>query len=200
MEIGDPKKAKVLLIVAVVMIAFAVFRLLPHPGPARHYQPLNDLAGGEALNMDSGSTTLLTDPFTHPDLVLALAPQGSTKDPSAGSVSTGRGSTPPSDMTAPARPGDSEISGLPGVGGWTEPDENTGQGQHSKGGTFVLSFDGVVGVNQLVAFVSWSGGSQQARRGTEVLGWTVSQLSAEQMVLVRGKDRKVLKVGSKVSL
>lgn len=83
MTVGDPKKAIVLAVIALVVVCAAVFRLLPSaPAPiAKAPDAVAANTGVDPLE-DEVAESVSIDPFSHPDLVKDEAP--ARKDTPAG--------------------------------------------------------------------------------------------------------------------
>lgn len=70
MTVGDPKKAIVLAVIALVVVCAAVFRLLPSaPAPVAKVPDAAAVPAGADPLEDEVAESVAIDPFSHPDLV-----------------------------------------------------------------------------------------------------------------------------------
>lgn len=158
MQTGDPKKAAVLMVIALVVVGVAVFRAIPRgDGPPPHASSNAQASTGEAEENPTGlPEAVFTNPFYHP----RLAPETPIREPGGEAASGGHTSLP------------TPYAGSKGLEPMSVgPEDITGEGQQSKQEpqkrTVVVA--AILKVDTLAALVSVDGGpTRQFGAGSEV--------------------------------
>lgn len=216
MQVGDPKKVKVLVAVAVCILGVAVFRALPKASAAPASAASGNLPG-EARAAGGQSDlprTTYNDGFSHPALaekknIVEAAGEGPITKKAAPQTLPGRTQEPLNVGLQPL-PGQVGSSALPGSGAIADPksaaqppEGNAGDGQRSTvADQQTLTLVGVVGADSFVAYIRTEEAEPKPFRvGAKVLaGWELASIEAEAVVLRSGKMTKRLKVGQQADL
>ena len=199
MQIGDPKKAIVLAIVAIIVLGIAAFQLFPK---AQHFATvMRERSEGQAP-----TTTQPQDQRRLPDVVTS-SPFIKLKPPQIQSAQTPAplsGSLPPGtviepDGTTPLSPNGPFPEGLPGVG----PVENTGSGQQlgKKTATLraILRVQGRTAVFELRGFKNQQ--NELLNVGSWLQGYRVIEMRDHEIALMDNKGKRInLKVGTTLNL
>lgn len=214
MTVGDPKKAMILSVVAVMIVGVAVFRAIPtepaKPGAtllARQEKP-------EAPTQQEAEVppTPTIDPFSHPNLSRTSTQKTATGGPAEGENQLGR-QTAPSQRTSP--PGGttrqptgiteirgSEFETLPGAD--VAPAKVPGISQQNEGGATVLlvRLEAIVRGEGALALLSVAGKTTApCREGGLVNGHIkVIKIKESSIVIESSGRRREIFVGEEVGL
>lgn len=157
MTIGDPRKALVLAVVAIIVCGLAVFRVLPKPEVAVQSLLVPPQAHSPSTKMTVYPQALSHDPFSHPMIVGNAAPPSSSPRPLTDS--------PPFtfdiDGELPEVAGDDEVAG------GAKPEENAGDDRkpdQESTPKHLVRLDAVMTVDEPVAVLRLDGGKPQAMR------------------------------------
>lgn len=83
MQVGDPKKAIVLSVIALVVVCAAVYRVLPSaPAPVVKAPDASQSEAKEPTLEDEVAESVAIDPFSHPDLAKEDEKAPEAKQPS----------------------------------------------------------------------------------------------------------------------
>lgn len=192
MTIGDPRKALVLAVVALIVCGVAVFRLLPKPEVAVQTLLVPQQAQAPATSVSAYPQSVSHDPFSHP-------------------LIRGSSSPPPKPAASNTGPLKIEIDGeLPDVGSdpqadqSREPEENAGENRkpEEEAPVRVVRLDAVMTVNEPVVVLRLNSGSPvSAKLGELVLGGVrVVEIGPRSVRLKSGKQVFEVSLGDSVTL
>lgn len=195
MNVGDPRKAAVLAVIALVVVCAAVYRALPSaPTPVLAVPVTNSESANEKdADADDVGEAVSVDPFSHPDL-----------DPSTANPSTTESESPATQVNKaqtdalkqrPHTQPSAEVFG-------TLPPVNPMDGRMKEANAIKFSVEAVVRGDEALALVSIAGHDNIAVRvGTVLNGHvTIKAVKATSVVIeVSGKTLEVT-VGDHVTL
>lgn len=200
MQIGDPKKALVLAIVAIVIVGAAVFRAIPQhpkqmtevPRPPAPPAATSPAAGNFSEDLP---TTLTSEPFIKPPQRQA---NGMLDQPPETKEEHGTAVRVPPMQIAGELPNLPSAAPLHGT-----PSENTSPNRNLKQDTPVTAtFDGVVQVTRRIAIITVSNKDQALQCGVGSLleGYKVTNITESSVALQKGQNIIVLTVGKSAAL
>jgi hypothetical protein len=195
MKVGDPKTARLLVIVAIGAIVFVVIQLLPSKGTARNDSARAAGTAEPALAVEGLPETVANDSFSSPMLARSAAqPEGRQEGEGMRPLSPGVTGLLPSPM--PNLSGGSKGGPINLASG----DEKPPQEPEKPKRTALLS--GVVSVDVAVAFIALDGKESRGCRAGELLGPGIKLLAIKEntAVLSLAGRRIVLEMGQVTEL
>lgn len=190
MKVGDPKKAIVLSIVAVVVVGVAVVRIAPSGGDAGSAQ-LGASSSGQNASSEEPKTQepdqLLTTPFSHP--LLAKRESPAAKD------SQGQ---QPSPNGAGVSPGTATGGFLPGPLVFSPEGEGESIQESEQAPRAELQFrlQAIVHVGRPVAILEVGDKTIRAAEGASpVEGWRVTKVTNNSVTLAGTDGERTIRVG-----
>ena len=209
MQIGDKRKATVLVIVAIAALAFLVIRLMPSE-PGKVKVATDRVASAPPVSANKPlPLILITDPFSHP----SLAREGvePITKPAVKQPPTIRGGLPgvvPNDASTGGGSDDTDSSAIrpqdPGSG--NQPFD-LGQGKISSSSKIgqpfgqTLQLTAIMRVDRFQAIIKVNDKAQVFEVGAQIAkGVSVKAITADDVVLSINGRKKTLKPGGKTKL
>jgi hypothetical protein len=222
MNVGDPKKAAVLGVVALVIVGVAVFQVIPkgepkmgrQAPPAAKEEESKDVLSNDSL--ENAAKSLSADPFAHPNLKAEVKDGGkdSVTQPSGGGDAKGaklpkvgrRTWRPPMEWSDEYLEGTIGVDPEQQTGGNKPvnpgaPGQNAGKSQESEKKKQGFLVEAIIKVDSSKAFISIDGQAAEAFKPGDVVG-TLGKITliTETEVVIDHKGKKhVLPVGRQVS-
>lgn len=192
MTIGDPRKALVLAVIAVIVCGVAVFRMLPKPEVAVQTLLVPQQAQAPASDTPAYPQSVSHDPFSHPLIRTTSSPQPK----------------PVASNSAPLKVEiDGELPEVPGhgqLGEGSKPEENAGEDRkpEQEAPVRVIRLDAVMTVNEPVVVLRLNSGSPvSAKLGEFVFGDVkVVEIGPRTVRLKSGKQVLEVSLGDSVTL
>ncbi len=209
MNVGDPKKAIVLAIVAVIVVSVAVFRVMPSGEtriPASTLIARDKTAEANAPKALDPPDQLKVDSFSHPNLAATQPDGNKSGDQPLAEARRMSSAKHNSSLVAPFDPTSSAIGNegaapLPN----TKPDENTGIGQQQKGDLragLPVRLDAVVRSGEAMALLSVAhGAASPCHEGSLVNGHIKVLKIKESSIVIEASGKRIeISVGEEVAL
>lgn len=194
MTVGDPKKAIVLAIIAVIIVCVAVFRSIPTPEPATGRPTALPAAAKQDERAKAEPPTEATvDSFSHPSLATKEPQKPKKQAPAAD----------PADRTQGPWKVDPEsiLGSLPGA--TDNPGEKTGKGQQvAEKGVVRLRLEAIVrGVTSLALVSVADSPSAPYAEGSMINGHIkLVSISESSIVIEASGSSKTVRVGEEIAL
>lgn len=197
MSVGDPRKAIVLAIIAVVFVTIAVFRSIPQSADRLATANRDSVVKDEPKPLgEATSTTPAVDAFSHPNLAVKGPIRTEARRPKPEPLAE--------PGTAPWDPSGGVVVGeLPGAQRQADPAEKTGidQQQKEKGVVLVRLAAIVRGDTALALIQVADGAPSPVAEGVTVNGhWKVLRIGESSVTVLAGGKERVIRVGEVVEL
>jgi len=200
MQIGDPKKAIVLAIVAVIVLGIAAFQLFPK---AQHFATvMRERSEGQApTTVQPQDQRRLPDVVTSSPFIKLKPPQiqPAQKPPPLSGSLPAAGTVVEPDGNTPLTPNGPFPNGLPGI----NPVENTGSDQQL--GKKTATLRAILRVQGRTAVFEFRGFKNQQNEllnvGSWLQGYRVIEMRDHEIALMDNKGKRInLKVGTTLNL